>query len=53
MRLPVAGRVRIMVDGPIVEFCSDAGIYACAVPPAGEQLVVTADAGSCTVYGLA
>lgn len=53
VHLPVAGTVRIVVDGPILEVCSDAGIYACAIRPAGEELVVTADAGTCTVYRLA
>ncbi|RZI85265.1 MAG: glycoside hydrolase family 32 protein [Microbacterium sp.] len=52
VRVPVAGPVRIIVDGPILEVCSDGGIYACAVSPAGQDLAVTAAAETCSVYGL-
>lgn len=53
VRLPAAGPVRIVVDGPILEVCSDGGIYACAIAPTGEDLAVKAEGGTLSVHGLA
>ena len=53
VQIPVDGSVRIILDGPILEVCSDAGIFACALSPAGDDLAVIVEADTCSVYGLA
>lgn len=50
---PVDGSLRIIVDGPIVEASSDAGVYAAAVRPGGADLQVRATTGGLRVHGLA
>lgn len=50
---PVCGALRIIVDGPVVEASSIAGLFACPVLPEGETLQVSATAGDLTVFGLA
>lgn len=43
-RMPyVAGPVRVIVDGPIIEVSSRAGVLAAAIRPGGESLSVDAD----------
>lgn len=49
---PVEGTMRVIVDGPVLEVSSDAGLFACAVRPEGIDLHVAATAGDLTVYGL-
>ncbi len=51
--LPVAGGVRVIVDGPVLEVSSDAGVFAGAVKPQGCGLEVSVTAGEAVVYGLA
>lgn len=51
--LPAAGVVRLIVDGPVLEVSSDAGVFAAAVEPRGGGLEVSATAGEVLVYGLA
>lgn len=51
-RVPAAGHVRIIVDGPVLEVCSDAGIYAVALSPQGDELAVTGEDGTYAVHGL-
>jgi beta-fructofuranosidase len=43
-RMPYAdGPVRVVVDGPIIEVSSRAGVLAAAIRPAGDSLSVEAD----------
>ena len=39
--VPVSGDVRLIVDGPVVEISSAAGLIGAAVAPSGDDLVVT------------
>lgn len=50
--LPVLGDVRIIVDGPVLEVSSRAGVYAAAIAPVGAQFEFEATAGALVVYGL-
>lgn len=51
-RVPVGGAIRMIIDGPIFELSSPAGVFAAAVEPNGSNLSVTASAGSVTVFSL-
>ena len=51
--VPVAGGMRIILDGPIVELSSAGGLFAAAVSPRGDDLAVTATAGSPRTFRLA
>ncbi len=51
-RVPVQGGLRIIVDGPVLEVSSAAGVFATAISPRGAGLRVAADAGTVVVYGL-
>lgn len=50
--VPAAGAVRVILDGPVLELASDAGLYAAAIAPRGADLRVTASAGELAVYPL-
>lgn len=50
--LPVSGGTRIIVDGPVLELSSAAGLFGAAISPRGEDLEVTATAGSLRAFRL-
>lgn len=50
---PAEDALRIVVDGPVLEVSSDAGLFASAVEPAGTGLSVSATAGILAVHGMA
>jgi beta-fructofuranosidase len=50
---PVDHAMRIILDGPVLEISSDAGIFAAAIQPAGSGLHIAASSGSLRVHGLA
>jgi beta-fructofuranosidase len=50
---PVSGDVRILIDGPVLEVSSAAGLFGAAIRPAGENLAVTATTGTLDVFTLA
>ncbi|MFV0430397.1 MAG: glycoside hydrolase family 32 protein [Arachnia sp.] len=52
-RFPVSGGVRVIVDGPILEVSSAAGLFAVPIAPAGGGLRLSASVGELTVFGLA
>ncbi|MBB1482464.1 glycoside hydrolase family 32 protein [Tessaracoccus sp. MC1865] len=49
---PVRGPLRIIVDGPVLEVSSEAGVFAIAVEPQGAELRVSASGGVPDVYAL-
>lgn len=49
---PAAENVRIVVDGPILEVSSSAGLFATVVAPQGSSLKVTATEGILKVFSL-
>ncbi len=51
--VPVAGPVRVVIDGPVLEVASTAGVYAAAVAPAGPDLRVRSRGGHVDVFPLA
>ncbi|MFW1401569.1 hypothetical protein ACEV76_24785, partial [Vibrio parahaemolyticus] len=48
--VPVGEAVRIIVDGPVLELSSSAGVFSAVLAPAGDDLSVEASAGSLRVY---
>jgi len=50
--MPVSGTVRVILDGPVLEVSSAAGIAGAAIAPAGEDLVVLATGGDVDVFAL-
>lgn len=50
---PAAGPMRVILDGPVLEISSDAGIFATPVRPQGAELQVKTTAGELNVFGLA
>jgi beta-fructofuranosidase len=42
----VAGEVRVIVDGPVLEVSSRGGLFGAPIAPVGEHLTVTAGEGS-------
>ena len=52
LRGPVFGAVRIVIDGPILEVSSAAGLLGGAIPAASGGLRVVADRGGLEVYPL-
>jgi beta-fructofuranosidase len=50
--VPVRGALRIIVDGPVLELSSRAGVYAVAIAPAGPRLEFESTVGPLAVYGL-
>jgi beta-fructofuranosidase len=50
--VPVDGPVRVIVDGPVLELSSAAGIFGASIRPAGFALEVLAPPGTTTVYCL-
>ena len=51
-RAPVSGALRVIIDGPILELSSPAGVFAAPIAPRGDDLSVTASRGSLDVYAL-
>lgn len=51
-RFPGSDRLRIIVDGPVLEVCSDAGVFAAAIAPHGTALQISTSGGETTVYEL-
>lgn len=51
--VPVDGSVRVIVDGPVLEVSSLAGIAGARIAPAGTGLAVTATTGGVDVFPLA
>jgi beta-fructofuranosidase len=49
---PVSGDVRVIIDGPVLEVSSSAGLLGAAIRPAGEDLVITATTGGLDVFPL-
>jgi beta-fructofuranosidase len=50
---PTQGTLRVILDGPVLEVSSAAGVFAAAVEPAGQDLEVSVSAGELDVYQLA
>lgn len=50
--VPVAGVVRVIVDGPVLEVSSAAGLFGAAISPAGQDVTVSVTAGSVDVSAL-
>lgn len=51
--LPVSGAVRLLIDGPVLELSSAAGLFGAAIRPAGSDLTIAATSGGLNVFGLA
>ncbi|MCP2636076.1 glycoside hydrolase family 32 protein [Microbacterium sp. HD4P20] len=49
---PVSGDVRVIMDGPVLEVSSAAGLFGASIRPAGVDLTVTATAGELDVFPL-
>jgi beta-fructofuranosidase len=49
---PVSGPVRVLIDGPVLEVSSAAGLFGAAIRPAGGDLTVTATTGGLEVFPL-
>ena len=49
---PVSGPVRVLIDGPVLEVSSPAGLFGAAIRPAGGDLTVTATTGGLDVFPL-
>jgi beta-fructofuranosidase len=50
---PVSGDVRLIIDGPVLEVSSAAGLFGAAIRPAGGALVIAATTGGLDVFRLA
>jgi beta-fructofuranosidase len=50
--MPVSGPVRVLIDGPVLEVSSPAGLFGAAIRPAGGDLTVTATTGGLDVFPL-
>lgn len=50
--VPVGEGVRIIVDGPVLELSSSAGVFSAVLAPAGDDLYVEATEGHLDVYPL-
>jgi beta-fructofuranosidase len=50
---PVQGALRVILDGPVLEMSSSAGVFAAAAQPAGQDLEISVSAGELDVYPLA
>ena len=50
---PAAGDVRVIIDGPVLEVSSAAGLFGAAIRPAGGDLTITATTGGLDVFRLA
>ncbi|MFB3978286.1 glycoside hydrolase family 32 protein [Microbacterium proteolyticum] len=50
--VPASGPLRVIVDGPVLELSSPAGVFTAALTPAGGDLRIEASAGACEVYPL-
>jgi len=51
--MPVDGVVRVILDGPIVEISSRAGLFGGVVAPTGTELSIVAPSGEVEIYALA
>ncbi|GEP48043.1 hypothetical protein MSA03_15510 [Microbacterium saccharophilum] len=51
-RIPVDGVIRMIIDGPVLELSSSAGLFAAAVEPKGSDLSVAVSAGTVMVCAL-
>lgn len=52
-RVPVDGPVRLLLDGPVLEVASAAGLFASPVPGAGAGLKIAVSSGAFSVFPLA
>ena len=50
---PATGDVRVLIDGPVLEVSSAAGLFGAAIRPAGGDLTITATTGGLDVFRLA
>lgn len=50
--VPVGTAVRIILDGPVLEMSSSAGVFTAVLAPAGDDLHVETTAGTVAVYPL-
>lgn len=47
--VPVSGDVRIVVDGPVLELSSAAGLFGASIAPAGGELIIEGAGGSTVI----
>lgn len=50
--VPVAGPVRVIVDGPVLEVVSDAGLFGAAIAPSGDAIEIASGAEHTTLHPL-
>lgn len=50
--IPVAEELRLIVDGPVLELTSPAGVFSAVIAPVGPDLVAQASSGEVRVYPL-
>jgi beta-fructofuranosidase len=50
--VPASGPLRIIIDGPVLELASTAGLFSAALRPMGEALDVRVSAGTLEVFPL-
>ncbi|KHK96579.1 glycosyl hydrolase family 32 [Microbacterium mangrovi] len=50
--VPVRGGIRVVLDGPVLELSSDAGLFGAAISPAGDGFDIATDSAEVTVYSL-
>lgn len=50
--VPAAGPLRMIIDGPVFELASTAGLFSAALRPTGEDLDVRTSAGTLEVFPL-
>ncbi|WP_400995200.1 glycoside hydrolase family 32 protein [Agromyces sp. GXQ0307] len=50
--VPASGTLRVILDGPVLELATAAGLFAATLHPAGDDLHVSASAGTLEVFPL-
>lgn len=50
--VPTSGPIRVILDGPVLELASAAGLFAATVHPTGDGLHVSASAGTLEIFPL-
>ena len=50
--MPVAGDIRVLLDGPVLEISSSAGMLGAAIAPLGDDLVVDSAEGRLEIHEL-
>jgi beta-fructofuranosidase len=50
-QMPSSAHIHLIIDGPIIELFSRAGVFAAAIPAAHARMISVTDS-ACTVYGL-